>query len=109
MTTQIYGASDDLIEVDGQVSEEFSALGNDSSLLAFSDGTVLRVTYDDNDIWRIALVVQGSATLAIQQAPEDDERNYTDRATLDGDIRWAVLGTEIAKASAVTQERTQPQ
>lgn len=93
-TITVYGASDDLIEVEGAISEEFTAIGAMPRLLAFSDGTVLRVTY--GDVWRIAPVSLGASSVDIQHAPEDDEEVRSDRATLTGDIRWVVCGTDIA-------------
>ena len=69
--------------------------------MAFGDGTVLRIHYGDAGVWRIATVHRGSAELTIEQAPENDDQNYTDRATLTGDLRWAVVGPasfEPAKA-----------
>lgn len=93
----IYGASDDLIEVEGDITEEFSPISDDDGyLLAFSDGTVLRIKYDD--VWRITPVVRGQASLDIVQCNEDDDNEYTDKATLDGvRIDWVVLGESIAR------------
>jgi len=104
-TITIYGASDDLIEVEGAGSEEFTyqerGYGQASGdLLAFSDGTVLRIVYSDAGIWRITPVASGAATLTIEQAPEGDENNYSDRATLTGDISWVVQGIAIARKEA---------
>lgn len=94
----VYGASDDLIEVDGAIVEEFNPRSNDPVLLAFSDGTVLRIQYSDTGVWRIQPVVCGRGTdLVIEQAPEDDDANYSDRATLRADIEWVVAGDAIAK------------
>jgi predicted methyltransferase len=96
----ITGSSDDLIEVDGDLSEEFYSPDggrDEGDLLACSDGTMLRISYTREGIWRITPVEQGSATLTIEQAPENDEDRYTDTATLDGPISWVVLGTQIAK------------
>jgi hypothetical protein len=96
----VYGASDDCIEVDGDFSEEFNYLGNGggSALLAVSDGTILRIEF--GEVWRITPVVRGTAIVEIEQAPEDDEDNYTDRATLIGDIRWVVQGIAWAGKDA---------
>lgn len=104
-TVQVYGASDDLIEVDGAISEEFGYTyrrpeDDNGDLLAFSDGTLLRIRYTDSGIWRITPVAYGSATFSMTQATEDDEQNYTDKATLEGDLRWVVHGSSWAKASA---------
>lgn len=96
----IYGASDDLIEVEGAINEEFNPRDSDT-LIAVSDGTLLRIRYDSG-VWRITPIRRGSGDLTIVQAPEEDnEDNYSDRATLSGvEVQWVVLGS--AHASAVT-------
>lgn len=43
MATTIYGASDDLIEVDGDITEEFDAIEQHPYYLGFSTGVVLRI------------------------------------------------------------------
>ncbi len=104
MDITVYGASDDLIEIDGAIREEFGYDDYDDNsdhngdLLAFSDGTVLRIRRDHAGVWRITPAARGAADLRVDQAPEDDDDNRTDRATLTGDIRWVVHGTGIATA-----------
>lgn len=104
MIVTLHGASDDLIELDGAIVEEFNHYNGDEgerpALVAFSDGTILRITFTRAGVWRIGLVTSGAATLSIAPAPEDDDQNYTDVATLTGDIRWAVHGVAFAKAGA---------
>jgi hypothetical protein len=104
----IYGASDDLIEVDGDISEEFTLhhAGETGDLLAFSDGTVLRIGITHAGIWRIHPIVRGSAELTIEQFAESDDANYTDRATLSGAV-WVVHGVDHATCSPVAQTRTE--
>ncbi|MGH7486840.1 MAG: hypothetical protein ACREMY_14750 [bacterium] len=98
MTITVYGASDDLIEVDGDISEEFYAIDSDEGdLLAFSDGTVLKIAYSTSGVWRITPVVT-IGHVSITQAPEDDEDNYSDRATLTGPVKWVVHGKKIGRA-----------
>lgn len=99
----IAGASDDLIEVEGDLVEEFTyqsdAMDNDGGdLLAFSDGTILRIEWTRSGVWRITPVVKGTATLTIVQAPEHNDDDYSDEATLDGDVGWVVHGIAYAKA-----------
>ncbi len=95
----IYGASDDLIEVEGDIDEEFNALGDEApQLLAFSDGNVLRIVYSGTGVWRISPVVYGSGEVTIVQAPEDDDGNYSDRATIDGQLQWVVFGSAFARS-----------
>jgi hypothetical protein len=97
----IYGASDDLIEVEPTdfPAEEFNVSCDDENLLlAVSDGTVLRVEYDVDGVWRFRPVLVGSANLDIWICPADHESKYSDRVTLTGeDLRWVVFGSQIAK------------
>jgi hypothetical protein len=99
MSITVYGASDDLIEIDGDIREEFPYAGDDHAgdILAFSDGTVLRIAFDldRSGNWRITPLAHGSAKLTIAQTVEEDD---TDRADLDGDIKWVVHGTGMAKS-----------
>lgn len=102
MSTVVTGASDDLIELDGDIYEEFG-LHNDEGgedagdLIAFSNGVVLRVRYSQSGVWRITPVT-GADKVSIVQAPEDDDDNYTDRATITEPVLWAVQGITIARA-----------
>jgi hypothetical protein len=101
----VYGASDDLIAVEGDIEEEFPwqkrGYGQASGdLLAFSDGTVLRVEFTRSGVWRIQRLAGDPEALHIEQAPEDDENNCSDRATLDGDIHWVVQGMSWARVGA---------
>jgi hypothetical protein len=89
----IYGASDDLIVIEGDFSEEFSAAYEADTWLVFGDGTILVVRYDDNGVWRITRKSDGRAAMTKIEAPTDDEDNYSDRVTLTGDLHW-VLAVE---------------
>jgi hypothetical protein len=99
MTVTIYGASDDLIEVEGDIRDEFTLQDDDDGdYLAFSDGTVLHVEYGSEGIWRIHQSVKGAAEFA--NVPGDDpEDNYTDRVTLTGDVGWVVHGRQLVRKS----------
>lgn len=105
---RIYGASDDLVEVEGDISEEFTYTGdfcrfNGDDLLAFSDGTVIGVRYDAQGIWRLSVVCSGTARVVHQVCTadgfEDDE--YSDvihlfDEELDRSISWVLHGTSLA-------------
>lgn len=83
----VYGHSDDCIEVEGDIREEYYAKG-DENFLCFSDGTVLKITYDG--CWNISLDTQGKAEYTHQ--PHDNEvTTYSDRVTLVGDINWCAI------------------
>lgn len=93
----ISGASDDLIEIEGDLQEEFSHYwrdGDDKPLyLAFGDGTLVSVRYDADGCWRFVCVVHGSADL-IKVEATGTEDDYTDRITLIGNIHWVVCGQQ---------------
>ena len=81
----IYGASDDLIEIEGDFREEIYAIDADSVeyLLSFSDGTTLAVHYDAAGMWRIRRTVAG-LTQYEYRAATDANADYSDRAMLHG-------------------------
>lgn len=90
METMITGASDDLIELEGQLHEELNPPSDEPSLLAFSDGTLLEIEYDKDGIWRIRQLAKGACEFSLTPGSVDDDT--FDVATLKGDLRWCVLG-----------------
>lgn len=107
----VTGHNDDLIELDGDIYKEFGYLQFDQdngALVSFSDGIVLRVLFDKNGVWRITPVAKGTATMTLDQAPEDDE-DGTDVAVLEGDIRWAVCGASFVAAQKTTGASAEPE
>lgn len=94
----IYGSSDDLIELDGDIREEFLCYGDDEgNYLAFSDGTVLHIVYNEDGIWRITPTAKGSSKMTKEEAVSSEDNNYSDRVTLEGDVRWCVHGKGFTK------------
>lgn len=95
----IYGASDDLIEVEGTLREEFNVyldLDSDVLYLAISDGTLLRVRYDESGIWRFTPIVVGSSDIDIKLGVDD--RNHSDIVIMTGeDLAWVALAAEVIK------------
>lgn len=94
---RVYGASDDLIEIDGDIREEFG-LSNDDvpAFIGFSDGTVLRVDY--NGLWQIRLICEGAASYTKTfEATDPDADKYSDEVTLDGEILWCIAGPQLLK------------
>ena len=96
MSVTVYGYSDALIEVEGDVTAEFPWSERDSAYLGFSYGVVLRVTW--GSVWRITPVA-GAAHALIEMCPENDEDNYSDRALVSGDVSWVVCGSSWAGRS----------
>lgn len=99
MRVTVTGASDDLIEIDGDIREEFNVYFKDDEqdfrLLAFGDGTILRVVYDKDGIWRITRLTAGTAEMT--KVDGDVVKDTFDEVTLTGDLKWVVLGKEWAK------------
>lgn len=91
MSVTVYGASDDMIEIGGDIAEEFHYTDDSKrgDFLAFSDGTILRIVFGD-DGWRITPVHEGTSKLSILQHSDGEEG--TDLAKLDGDVAWVVHG-----------------
>ena len=97
MATQVYGASDDLIECDGDVRGEVGAYGTDKKehgvLVVFNDGTVLEVKYGKLDaaLWGITLHRKGSLFIRIDECTLDDEDKdmSSDVAHFADGLKWA--------------------
>lgn len=97
----VHGASDDLIEIEGCITEEFGAWKCEGKSLAFSDGTVISVRYTDEGCWEFRRVEVGTATF-FHETHDNDRTTYTDRVKLTGeDLRWCVFG-ELATAPVPT-------
>ena len=102
ITLNITGYSDDLIEIDGEsLAEEFPYIEGQDNLLFFSDGTVLRIEYDSDDIWRIFLIHKGSAAYVKVEAPMHDDDKSSDLVTLTGEIAWIGKGSHLEVVQTV--------
>ncbi len=111
-TQRIYGASDDLIELDGDVDDEISHYGDEPYYLLFNDGTQLKIAYgaDKTACWRIELVTQGKADLEATRGSEDaDEKDgvpgYSDLVTLNWDQPFELLKHGSRKLRMPTPEQ----
>lgn len=95
-TVTVYGASDDLIEIEGDLNEEFNPDSDDQGTwLIFGDGTVLDIRYDDFGVWRITRPHSGTAEMVKDEDPGNDEDRYSDRVTLTGDLRWVIAAEKV--------------
>lgn len=99
---EVYGASDDLIEVEGAVQEEFGGYSRDDKefLLVVSDGTVLGLKYGGEGVWNIRLVATGKGSKVTVATAIDTGDDNTDRATIEAEdpIKWVVFGHQIVVA-----------
>jgi hypothetical protein len=93
-TIRITGSSDDLIEIEGDIEEEWGAYGDEQRHIAVSEGTLLSIVYDRDGIWRVNRVVSGTAKYSkIEGSVTEDT---FDVVTLEGDIAWVALVNEYA-------------
>lgn len=98
MITRIYGASDDLIEIDGQISDEVEAYSSEIKPIKFKTSLGTKGTILYNGEWKIEVKEGGSDFMIKIESVGDDnthtEENtkdvpsYSDVLILDGDLEW---------------------
>lgn len=97
----IYGSSDDRVEVEGDVTEEFNCYNLDG-YIAVSNGVLLSARYSNEGYWRFA-VVKGHGRVSVTQASGLDGQDdaglpaYSDKAVFKDPIEWVVLVDEPEK------------
>lgn len=93
-TLIIYGASDDLIEIEGDVREEFDVYKAGPQHVACSDGSLVRIEYTNKGCWEVRVVKLGNGTNAQTVPHDNDVTSYTDCLTLTASARfkWVTLG-----------------
>ena len=100
MSVKVYGASDDLIEIEGDINEEFYKSSDTYDYIAFSTGAVLTIKYDDDGIWKIRQIHKGDGVDITQCPPEEEQSEgddrYSDVAEVYGVIKWVVCGNGYA-------------
>ena len=105
MATKVYGASDDLIEFEGDVNGEVSCYGTDDRdtgvLVACSDGTLLDVKYGKSDlgIWAITVLRKGELLIGVDVCADEDADPYSDVARFYDGMEWARAAKEWEKVS----------
>jgi hypothetical protein len=94
-TVVVSGYSDYLIEVDGDISEQFQVVdigdGEEGGFVAFSNGVILRVEFGAP--WRISPVAGCTPETVVIEHTQD--KNGSDIARLpSAGIEWVVVGAE---------------
>lgn len=105
--TKIYGASDDLIEIEGAVSDEITCYDEKTNFSA-SDGTKGTISYDDDGQWRIEVKEQGDKFSGLVRSVGEDNKHifpdavgctsYSDVLVLKEGIEWVKIGRKTFKA-----------
>lgn len=102
MSVRVSGASDDLIEIDGDLVEEFGS-GDPGELhyVAMSTGLLATITYIGG-FWRIAVLRPGTSAFTLVQGT-DSTNDYTDVLTVEGPVEWVVVGLDhVVKAKVMS-------
>ena len=103
MATRVYGASDDLIElegdIDGEVGHDAITVDDPGVLLAFSDGTLLSVKYGKGPlgIWAVVAAHVGELFEGIDICVDEDASPYSDVARFKDGLKWAYAATAWEK------------
>src|SRR5690554_5245745 len=93
--TKVYGCSDDLIEVEGEVTGEVGCYGTDDRdqgvLLVFSDNTLLEVKYGKAGmaVWEVRLIKKGDLFDRIDPCLDESAKTYSDVAHFKPGLKWA--------------------
>jgi len=104
MSSKVYGASDDLIEFDGDVTGEVGHYGTDENergdLIIFSDGTLLEIKYGKADmgIWGIIGIKAGDLFDRIDPCNDEDAHPPSDIAHFKDGLKWAYVATKWQRA-----------
>ena len=99
MATKIYGTSDDLIELEGDIQGEVGCYTYDDAqgaLLVCSDGTLLEVKYGKAEmaVWGINLIRVGDLYRDIELCHDEDATPYSDVVTFHDGLKWIYVATE---------------
>lgn len=105
MKTKVYGASDDLIEIEGNVSDEIGCYNNTTKRIQGSDGTVAKIEYDGN--WHISIKETGLLFEKIVLGNPAEEPHtdidaiecspYSDVLVFKEGIEWVKIGLKKIK------------
>lgn len=85
MATRIYGASDNLVEVEGDVCGEVSDFSEeDGVVIVVDDGTIARVRYSIRipGVWSIDVLRKGTLFDRLDICTDEDEVPYSDQLFL---------------------------
>lgn len=101
----LYGASDDLIEIDGDWREEISASG-DPGMISTSTGALIEVEYADDGNWKFRCSHTGNNTVehhpaGSARAKELTGRDYSDAIILTSNDRFTFAA--FAEKNAVAK------
>lgn len=96
MTTYLYGYSDDLIEVEGDIYEEFPYL-DDWTDVIFSNGVHAQVYLGEN--WMIRVLDANGNDVTHYTADTEEAKSYGSYTELLAveDAEWVIVGKKVNK------------
>lgn len=101
MSTYIYGASDDNIEVDGDFYDEYN--GSAADILIGIGDNRMQASIEFNGDWNIKVLVDGNEydyvlyPAGTEQAVEYSGRDYTDVLVVDDPVDFVAVGLVAAR------------
>lgn len=103
MATKIYGCSDDLIEIRGDIDDEIGAYMAQGKGLLLSDGTVLECSYPKAPrlgVWGFNVLHAGSLLDRIEECNDEDAEVYSDVVYFKDGLTdfWEILPEHKQKA-----------
>lgn len=87
---KVYGASDDLVEIEGSAFKEDEIGCFDKDVrIRFMDGTIIRVGYpkDGLAIWWVEVEKEGTAAHTLTICEDEDARPYSDIFEIDAEVK----------------------
>ena len=86
---KIYGASDDLVEIEGSAVEQEIGCYEQDVRIRFLDGTIIRVGYPKEDmaVWWIEVEADGTAERTLTICEDEDADIYSDVFEIDSEIK----------------------
>lgn len=97
MSVTIYGASDDLIEVDGDIYEEFSGDFADGVYVYTSAGHVFRFRLEAEG-WSVRVLMNPDNNVTVKRGEGDLGPDSDDRVTVETNLSW-VVATKMPPAT----------
>jgi hypothetical protein len=99
-TVILRGHSDDILYIAGALDEELypsreaqNSQGTDEAdVLAFSDGSLLRVRYDGDGVWRLTFALFGPGTIVTKTDGTMDSGSDEVILKAKAPFQWAILG-----------------
>ncbi len=102
MMIKVYGASDDLVEIEGagehlQYTDEIGCFDYDVRM-TFSDGTVILIHYGISGIWKITVEKSGYTPMNLHVCSDPDETPHSDVLTINAEVScWDLVEKMIDK------------